>query len=334
MNKPLFSIIIPVFCGGDRAEHLMHNIVNQNLHPSDFEIIFVDDGSPDNTSEMIKNAIRHFPDCDAYLLTRQVNGRQGAARNDGIKIARGRYVLFLDHDDDFIDGALPKLKKEIESFEVAPEIVTFDFNNVRNGVLNPALAFADNPTDVFTGKDYIVKCAIPWTPWEYAYSLDLLKREKLCFEENVRMEDSDFVMRCTLAAKSIAYRPLPVVAYYIHQGQTSGIGNDHVKIEDMFKNADRVGRIALEQMKVDQRSADVIAAQYRFKRTSCVKRYLWRLNFSDIYQLLRDYPCVPEISDKVVNFTSRHPAVCAFALITLKPFLLLAWRIKVAMRRE
>jgi len=332
MPTPLFSIIIPVFCGGDRASHLLANIISQGLDYSDYEVIFIDDASPDDTSVLISQAMSLHPQCNSRLLTRSRNGRQGAARNDGIDVAVGRYVLFLDHDDDFLPGSLKVLKTEIEKININPDIVTFDHYEAKEGQVIPMLSFGNNPQNILSGRDYIVKCAIPWTPWEYAYSLDFLRREKLRFEENVRMEDSDFVMKCTLSATNMAYRPIAVVRHTVYDGQTSSIGNDVSKLEDMFKNCERVGAIALGQMKIDFASARVVVGQYRFKCRTCVMRYLWRLRYSDILRLLKTYPAYPQISDRFINFTSRHPRITAIILTSAKPFLLALWRMKRALK--
>ncbi|MCM1317524.1 MAG: glycosyltransferase [Bacteroides sp.] len=328
MSTPLFSIVIPVYCGGDCAEAILDNIISQGLPPSDYEVIFIDDASPDNSAALINKAITDHPQCQARMLARKENGRQGAARNNGIEIATGQYVLFLDHDDLFLTGALKALKEAISNIGEYPDIVTFDYHEARNGEVTPRLSFGGNSQEMLSGREYMIKCAIPWTPWEYAYSLEFLRRENLRFEENVRMEDSDFVMRCTLAARKITYRPIPVVRHAVYDGQTSSIGNDVVKIEDMFKNSDRVGQIALKQMPIDRESADVVVAQYRFKRKTCVLRYLWRLRHYDIYRLLKKYPSAPEISDSFNSFISCHPRLTAIALSAAKPFLLAAWRAK------
>ena len=328
MSTPLFSIVIPVYCGGDCAGHILDNIVSQGLPPSDYEVILIDDASPDDTPALIANAIDDHPQCDARLLRRDVNGRQGAARNNGIDVAAGRYVLFLDHDDDFLPGALVALKGAINNIGGYPDIVAFDYHEARNDEVVPRLSFGGNIQEMLSGRDYIIKCAIPWTPWEYAYSLDFLRREKLRFEEGVRMEDSDFVMSCTLAARDITYRPIAVVRHAVYDGQTSSIGNDVGKIEDMLKNSERVGQIALRQMAVDRLSADVVVAQYRFKRRTCVMRYLWHLRHSDIHRLLRAYPAIVEISDGFNCFVSGYPRLTAVVLSMARPFLMAAWRVK------
>lgn len=332
MSTPLFSIVIPVYCGGDCASHILDNIASQGLSESDFEVIFIDDASPDDTAILIDKAIKSHPQCNARLLRRNENGRQGAARNNGVENASGRYILFLDHDDDFLPGALQALKRAIDDIGVYPDIVTFDYYEARDGQEIPRLSFGGNTQEMLSGRDYMVKCAIPWTPWEYAYSLEFLRRENLKFEENVRMEDSDFVMRCTLAAGKITYRPIAVVRHAVYDGQTSSIGNDAIKIEDMLKNSERVGYIALRQMGVDRESADVVVAQYRFKRRTCITRYMWRLRHSDTYRLLKAYPAMPEISDKFGAITSKYPRLTAIVLSAAKPFLLAAWRIKRALK--
>lgn len=91
---PLFSIIIPVY----KVENYLHKCVNSVLSQNyeDYEIILVNDGSPDNCPQI----------CDEFgandkriKVIHKVNGGLSDARNAGIKLARGEYLMFLDSDD-------------------------------------------------------------------------------------------------------------------------------------------------------------------------------------------------------------------------------------------
>lgn len=88
------SIIIPVYNGEKFIQRAIRSVVDQNFPRKQFEIIVVDDGSTDNTVEVIqpfKNFVR--------ILRHEKNMGLAASRNTGIKAARGQYIVNLDADD-------------------------------------------------------------------------------------------------------------------------------------------------------------------------------------------------------------------------------------------
>lgn len=118
----LFSLIIPVW----NVEKYLPDCFNSLLQQSetDFEVIFVDDGSPDRSAEFIATQIASQRLTNFHLL-RQANAGAGAARNNGLAAAKGDYVLFVDSDDLLPADALANYKKAIESY---PEAVVFYSN--------------------------------------------------------------------------------------------------------------------------------------------------------------------------------------------------------------
>jgi len=98
MNGPAVSVIIPTYnrayCVGEAIE----SVLAQSLRER--EIIVVDDGSTDETSAVVER----YGDAVRYI--RQLNAGVGAARNTGIRAARGEYVAFLDSDDEWLPDKL------------------------------------------------------------------------------------------------------------------------------------------------------------------------------------------------------------------------------------
>jgi glycosyltransferase involved in cell wall biosynthesis len=88
----LFSIIIPTYNRGERIKRTLLSALNQNFEK--YEIIVVDDGSTDNTEEIIKS----FHDSRIFYYKKE-NGERAAARNFGADKAIGNYITFLDSDD-------------------------------------------------------------------------------------------------------------------------------------------------------------------------------------------------------------------------------------------
>lgn len=101
MKEPLVSIVIPCFNASNTLEKTINSLIKQNY--SHYEVIMVDDGSTDRTSEII----RFYEKKDyRFRSFRQENKGVSAARNKGVDLARGEFISFLDADDLFYDNSL------------------------------------------------------------------------------------------------------------------------------------------------------------------------------------------------------------------------------------
>lgn len=130
MSVPLFSIIVPVYNKEDYLHECVESVLNQTC--SDFELILVDDGSTDLSSDI----------CDKYAasdsrikVVHKENGGLVSARKAGAQLASGKYVFNIDSDDYIVERALDTLKNVIDKYK--PDIVGFKFSRFNDaGVIN------------------------------------------------------------------------------------------------------------------------------------------------------------------------------------------------------
>jgi len=103
IKKPTVSVIIPAYNQANFIDKAINSVLKQTYQ--DFEIIVVDDGCTDDTEDVI----RGFPDKRVkYIKKYKKNKGISVARNIGIKVARGKYIAFLDSDDEFLPERLGK----------------------------------------------------------------------------------------------------------------------------------------------------------------------------------------------------------------------------------
>lgn len=121
----VFSIIIPTFNRSALLKRALISVYQQTF--SDFEVIIVDDGSTDDTANMIR---QEFPDAHYYY---QLNEGVSSARNKGLDVAKGEWIAFLDSDDEWLPK---KLEKQLALLEQNPaeKICHTEEIWIRNGV--------------------------------------------------------------------------------------------------------------------------------------------------------------------------------------------------------
>jgi glycosyltransferase involved in cell wall biosynthesis len=108
---PTVSVILPTYNRAHIVGRAIQSVLDQTYR--DFELIVVDDGSADNTEEMVKG----FNDPRIRYIRHEMNKGGAAARNTGIEAAQGEYIAFQDSDDEWLSE---KLEKQMRIFEKAP----------------------------------------------------------------------------------------------------------------------------------------------------------------------------------------------------------------------
>ena len=216
MDDPFFSIIIPSYNRANILPVTIESVLNQTYN--NWELIIVDDGSTDNTKEIVKNTADPRI---TYIF--QENSERSVARNNGIKNARGRWICFLDSDDAFKENHLITLFENIENDKKDSRNIEFYFtsqeihytNNNTRKIINTN--FDHNQANYFFASESIV-------PGRVCISKNVLV--KLNFDENILIvEDSDlwFRISCYHKAKFI---DKATFIYKIHEDNSINVKNN------------------------------------------------------------------------------------------------------------
>lgn len=205
----LVSFIIPSYNSANTVKRCLDSIYALPLEKSEFEVIFVDDCSTDDTVEIAQNycAENHEGATNLILLRQAQNNRQGAARNRGLSIARGVYICFVDSDDAVKEGIVPAIRM---AKELQTDMLAFHFANAdENGrIIGEKEHLSFIPGRIFSGIE--MQTAHPYWcsgPVAYIYSKTFLNQSNYPFCEGVLYEDSDFVAAHLYYARRMAYSP-------------------------------------------------------------------------------------------------------------------------------
>lgn len=191
--KKKVSVIIPNYNAGEFIGKCVESVINQSY--KNIEIIIIDDGSTDNSWEVIECLKAK----DNITVIRQPNLNASIARNRGIDLATGSYALFLDSDDELCDNAIEILVNEFEKNNV--ELVVGNFilidknnNKIKDNNVVDRDFICTNPMEVIG--------IIP-NPSNKLFNLEIIKKNNIYFG-NVRIgQDLNFYLKYILYCKSI-----------------------------------------------------------------------------------------------------------------------------------
>lgn len=133
ISAPFFSIIIPAYNRAHMIRHTIESILRQTF--ADWELIIVDDGSKDNTKEVVLS----YNDTRIRYIY-QDNAERSAARNNGIKNSQGKYITFVDSDDYFLPHRLELLHRSIAASAEPMALFYTDISFDKHGVFTDKLA--------------------------------------------------------------------------------------------------------------------------------------------------------------------------------------------------
>lgn len=194
---PHFSIILPIFNVENYLRQSIDSILIQTY--SDYEIILVDDGSPDACPDICDEYASIYP---RIKVVHKVNGGSSDARNIGLQNAAGEYVIFLDSDDFWCNKeGLANISRIINEFK-NPDVVVFgvkDYNNITGtstlsrGVYDEAKLNRLSKSRLI--KDLVMTKQFPGASWMQAVRRDFLISHNIAFEIGVTAEDFDWLVK-------------------------------------------------------------------------------------------------------------------------------------------
>lgn len=209
---PKISIIIPVYNVEKYIKECLCSCISQDkaVLGSDYEIIIVNDGSPDKSATIAQDITRNIDGC---RIINQENKGLGAARNTGIENSIGEYIWFVDSDDWINRKSVRTLIEVIDNH--APDIINFRAANVvDNCYFVRENEIKNAPVSISGRRAFISHKWETCAPFN-CYKKDFLNNYTLRFMEGVLHEDNEFTPRVLWFASRIIR--INDILYYVRQ---------------------------------------------------------------------------------------------------------------------
>ncbi|MBO4980599.1 MAG: glycosyltransferase family 2 protein [Lachnospiraceae bacterium] len=216
------SIIVPVYnmAAEGKLKFCMDSLVGQTLPDHDYEILAVDDASTDNSLEILREYERKYPG-KVKVIHYPVNKRQGGAKNEGLKVASGEWIGFIDSDDWVTPDYYEKLLKKAE--ETGADLVGCDYNLVTEHTFAVGKAVANNSADqtgVLDKEKHKKLLMRPGSMVIKIYRHRVIRDNHLDFPEGIFYEDNCAGPLWSLYFTHFEKIDEPMYYYYQHQVST------------------------------------------------------------------------------------------------------------------
>ena len=318
---PFFSIIIPVYNVDKYLEHCLDSIVGQDF--SSYELICVDDGSTDQSLNILKT----YQDKHPQIRIKSIeNSGTAVARNEGIKMSKGYYLLFVDSDDWIEPNTLEILNNYLKNNPV--DILSFNgcLYYEKNGSIE---IDSGKNTDRLKGWDYYNQNVFRPRKFHFvcvvirAYKRSFLNSNDLCFQSGLLHEDNLFTPIVFYRAKSVA-EITNRLYYYRIRGGSKMHEYSFKQIRDKCEVNNRLAEFFFSKSGVNLRSiSKVIASDYINLYGLHVKKTIGEKQREVIAIIDKEYfkdSCITRRHKFLYLLIKIHPSVYRFYIKLAKLF--------------
>lgn len=250
--KSKVSIVIPNFNAENYISNCIESVLNQTYE--NIEVIIIDDGSTDRSWNIIKEYKKIYPN---IIIQQQENMNASIARNKGIDLATGDYIIFLDSDDELFNEGIEVLVNSIEENNSELAIGNFICINENEEIIGKE-NIVDNKINCINPMEYVG--TVP-NPSNKLFRLDIIKNNNIYFG-NVRIgQDLNFFLKYIIYCKSISLINKNI--YMWRKVNTSMTNSRNFRIFDIVENFNNINDFYIKNKKGDLYEDYIKAIQYR-----------------------------------------------------------------------
>ena len=233
------SVIMPVLNGGSTIERAIHSLFVQTF--KDFEIIIVDDGSTDDTAEIIRGLTQN--DMRVRLVSLGRNYGVSYARNTAIEMASGDWIAIVDADDWIEPFRFERMIKAAEQLGADVVIDNLKIINSSTGVVEgqSKFAFDSEPRQIFAEDIFALDTPLTYPAIGYTQPLcrrSFVEEKMIRYNENYRLGE-DFVFLAELVLRGARLFALPFSGY-VYQFRTNELWQDHADPTKNLRQYDQI----------------------------------------------------------------------------------------------
>lgn len=203
--KDTISVIVPVYNVAEYLPQCIESLLSQTY--KELKIILIDDGSTDNSGDICDNyAKKDF----RIQVIHQKNGGAASAKNAGLRVAKGKYISFVDSDDYLEKDAYRYMVEQLEINHA--DMIQCSFRNIYIDAHEDCVTL--NEFHAFTAQEYLKRFTVDWTCgliWDKLYRRKLFNG--VFFEEGHKIDDEFFTYQGVMNAKKIIYMPRIIYNY-------------------------------------------------------------------------------------------------------------------------
>jgi poly(ribitol-phosphate) beta-N-acetylglucosaminyltransferase len=255
------SVVVPVWNPGRYLNRCVDSLLTQTLPITEFEAIFVDDGSTDGTSQHLDTLATQHP--HFHVIHAPHSGWPGKPRNIGIAAAAGQYIQFLDNDDTLAPQALQRLYHlgHTTDADIVIGKVTSNFRGV------PHNLFRTTQTHTTLHTTPLIESLTPHKMFSHTF---LDRHPDIRFPEGRRrLEDQLFMVRAYLAAKNVAILGDYPCYFYSKRDDGKNAGSERIDPPSYYANLRDVLDVVVAGT---QPGSDRWRLLERFYRNECLSR--------------------------------------------------------------
>lgn len=297
-NMIKLSIIIPMYNVEQYIGNCLDSCLNQDLPKDEYEIVVVDDGSPDNSSSIVEGYMKKYSN---IRLIHRENGGLSAARNTGLREAKGEYIWFVDSDDWIESNCLGFLVNTAKDNDL--DVLCFGLQLVYpDGRKTKYNIKCEESGKVYKGEDFICRVKMPSAAWVAIYNRTFMESNRLSFMEGILHEDQEFTPRAYALSSNIVFLNKAIYYYNQRDGGIMKSNRDKQRAIDLLKVANSLYSFTLLQFSPNSEVYLVLLQKVAFAFTQSLAYY------NKTYFPITSYtssPCYPLQSGLQVSLSER-----------------------------
>lgn len=245
------SVIVPMYKVEEYVERCIRSLEEQDIPTNEYEIICINDGSPDNCKEVVLVLMKEF---DNIVLIDKENQGVSRARNDGIDKATGKYLLFIDPDDYVEINSLGRILQTADEYKAEVSFLGFTFLN-EDGTLRTQVFYRDDRSDIYNGMEaYTLSRGDGRTDPDrmvaVLFDQEFINQNNLRYLPDVPfLEDGEFIARILCLAKRCIFDGN---SFYMRTTRPGSATNSNLFHTDKATNGFILAAVNLRTFKLEQ----------------------------------------------------------------------------------